>query len=232
MIPKQNRFTIFPNESAFNPDKVKQLDYFSIEHTILLKSILIENSIELIHNNFPEDSINILLNIDDEKFIPSFLLSDWIQLVYWEVLDMDFLSKLLENYFSNNLNKMVFHSQAIGYTPNEITKALNLLSAEDNNIVLAKTENDLISFLAFCYLDTETFTEFVSPDFHYDKFLSAINKNDHFLNILSNFMVINDFKYFNKLYHELAKKESESYCSQKIHEKLTYLFIEYKELIK
>lgn len=232
MNPKQNRFTIIATENVFNPDKVKQFDYFSFEHSMFLKSVLIENSIELFHNNFSEDGINILLNADDESFIPAYLTSDFIQIIYWQKLDQDFLSSLLEIYLSNNLSKVIFNSQSIGFTASDIAKAFNLLSAQDENIVLGKTENDFISLLAFCSIDAESLGELVSPIFNYEKFLIALNKNDHFINILSNFNLIKEFKNFNKLYHELAKKESEIYCSQKMHEKFTHLFIEYKALLK
>jgi len=232
MTLKQNRFTIFAVESIFNPERINQLDYFSIEHTILLKSILLQNTIEQLQSSYPEDCINVLLNSKDQSFIPNFLLSDLIQLIYWEKLDQDFLSTIIESYFSNNLDKIIFHNQAIGFTSNDINKTSSLLSQQNNNIVFGKSENEFISFLAFCTIDADTLTEFVNPDFNYDKFLSAVNRNDRFLNILSNFMIINDFKNFNKLYHELSKKESEVYCSQKMHEKFTHLFIEYKELLK
>lgn len=229
---KQNRFTIFAVESIFNPDRINQLDYFSIEHTILLKSFLLQNSIEHILNSYPEEGINVLLNSEDQSFIPEFLFSDLIQLIYWEKLDRDFLSTLIESYFSNSLDKIVFHNQAIGLTSSDLNKASSLISQQENNIVFGKSDSEFIAFLAFRNIDADTLTEFVNPDFNYDKFLSAVTRNDHFLNILSNFMIINDFKNFNKLYHELSKKESEAYCSQKMHEKFTHLFIEYKELLK
>lgn len=228
---KQNRFTIFAVESIFNPDRINQVDYFSIEHTILLKSFILQNTIEQLQSSYPEDGINVLLNSEDQSFIPDFLLSDLIQLVYWEKLDRDFLFSIIESYFSNNLDKIIFHNQAIGFTSNDINKASSLISQQDN-IVFGKSESEFISFIAFCNIDADTLIEFVNPNFHYDKFLSAINRNDHFVNILSNFMIINDFNNFNKLYHELSKKESEAYCSQKMHEKFTHLFIEYKELLK
>lgn len=228
---RQNRFTVFAVESIFNPDRINQVDYFSVKHTILLESFILQNTIEQLANSYPEDGINVLLNSEDQSFIPDFLLSDLIQLIYWEKLDRDFLSTIIESYFSNNLDKIIFHNQAIGFTSNDINKASSLISQQDN-IVLGKSENEFISFIAFCNIDADTLIEFVNPDFHYDKFLSAVNRNDHFVNILSNFMIINDFKNFNKLYHELSKKESEAYCSQKMHEKFTHLFIEYKELLK
>lgn len=232
MSLKQNRFSIFAVENIFNPDRTIQLDYFSIEHSLLLKSLLVQNTIEQLQNNYPEIGINVLLNSEDRNFIPDFLLSDFIQLIYWQRLDQPFISEIIESYFSNNLDKIIFHNLSIGFSSTDINKTSSLLSQQDNNIVFGKSESEFIPFLAFCNIDVDTLTEFVNPDFHYDKFLSIVNRNDHFINILSNFMLINNFKNFNKLYHELSKKESEAYCSQKMHEQFTNLFIEYKELLR
>lgn len=232
MSPKQNRFSIFAVENIFNPDRLVQSDYFSIEHSLLLKTLLLQNTIEQLQNNYPENGINVLLNSEDRNFIPDFLLSDFIQLIYWERLDKEFLSEIIESYFSNNLDKIIFHNLATGFRSADINKTSNLLSQHDNSIVFGKAESEFISFIAFCNIDVDALMEFVNPDFHYDKFLSAVNRNDHFLNILSNFMLINNFKNFNNLYHELSKKESEAYCSQKMHEQFTHLFIEYKELLR
>ena len=61
--------------------------------------------------------------------------------------------------------------------------------------------------------------------------LSLISSKDIFIHTLDNFLSINDFEDIKKLYIELSKKESLSYCSQNMHESFNDLFIEYKELL-
>ena len=65
----------------------------------------------------------------------------------------------------------------------------------------------------------------------FGKFLSSISSKDIFIHSLDNILSINDFEDIKKLYIELSKKESLSYCSQKMHESFNDLFIEYKELL-
>jgi hypothetical protein len=76
------------------------------------------------------------------------------------------------------------------------------------------------------------FSEIDWNNFNYDNFLLFTSKHEHFLHVIDNFLVIRNMEDFRNLYNELSKKESLEYCSQKMHEKFTHLFIEYKDLLK
>jgi hypothetical protein len=65
----------------------------------------------------------------------------------------------------------------------------------------------------------------------YSDYLKAISNKDFFIHTLEGFFSVDDFEDIKKLYIELSKKESLSYCSQKMHESFNDLFIEYKELL-
>ncbi len=54
--------------------------------------------------------------------------------------------------------------------------------------------------------------------------LNSISSKDIFIHTLDDFLSIDDFEDIKKLYIELSKKESLSYCSQKMHESFNDLF--------
>ncbi|MGB5531077.1 MAG: hypothetical protein WBQ32_14015, partial [Ignavibacteriaceae bacterium] len=69
----------------------------------------------------------------------------------------------------------------------------------------------------------------ISSNRNFQNYLNFISSKDIFIHTLEGFISIDDFEDIKKLYIELSKKESLSYCSPKMHESFNDLFVEYKE---
>jgi hypothetical protein len=137
-----------------------------------------------------------------------------------------------EKYFNNFRNNLLIFSNSICVSANDIQQAFNLLSIEDEAVVIGRTNDGEVTFIGFNTFNFELFGEIDWDNFTYDNFLTYVSKHEHFLHVINNFLVVKNAEGFKSLYKELSKKESLSYCSQNMHEKFTHLFIEYKDLLK
>lgn len=109
---------------------------------------------------------------------------------------------------------------------------MDLISIEDEAVVIGKTSNDKIAFIGFNTFNEDLFTGIDSDSFDFNNFLYNASKRENFIQVMKNYMLIQDVNDFKELYKELSKKESLEYCSQHIHERFTNLFIEFKDLLK
>ncbi|MFO7446286.1 MAG: hypothetical protein R6W90_07960 [Ignavibacteriaceae bacterium] len=215
-----------------NPDEVPRFESFDKPHSSLLYSSLLLNHKEIF------DSIPGLANIcycidhKDRDFIPAEFQN--VDSVIWidTSLKNEAFRVLIDKYFSKFNNNIIVTADSIGMTGEDFKKILNLLSIDDNAVVLGKTFNNKLCSIGFNVLDRSFFTEFNFEDLNYNKALTPVCKQDVHLHTLNSFLVIETLDEFKKLYQELSKKESLAYCSHIMHEKFTALFIEYKGLLK
>ena len=201
---------------------------FSDEDLFYLKRTLTENMIEnlcLAHeseviqiNIFPieqfdsetferynSDKVNIKCFTDKEKFLESL----------------------------KQFSKFIFIlADTMGISPTDIKKAEDLISSDDNSLVISKSENNDICYTAFNKYDNNLISILLDTKTNYDYLLTKIKTEKFFIHIIGGHFRVNSFSNFKLLYNKLSHKDSFSYCSQYIHEKLTNLFIEYRDYIK
>ena len=139
---------------------------------------------------------------------------------------------LNNNYFQSNSVNVLFKINTIGITLKTINRVADLLAIDDNAVVLGKSSDDDLVLLGFNHLSPEKIREFISPKINYEKFLADISSGDIYVNVLSGFNSINNLKDFKSLYSQLSLKDSFEYCSEEMHERFNYLFIEYKDILK
>ena len=111
-------------------------------------------------------------------------------------------------------------------------KMFDLLSIEDDSLVIGKSITNKVPFIGFNNIDRKLMIKLFEVKFDYEKFLLEAGKRELFINTLDGFQLIEGFEDLKNLYLELSKKESESYCSQESHERFTNLFIEYRDLLR
>ncbi len=224
---------LFPLHPVFNMEYVPPFESFDTEHSSLLYSALTENYNE-IFNAF-EGKINSVYVFDnnDKDFLPAPFNREGLNLFFGDTCKKSLMLKNLSGkYFNNYTNNLLVFSNSICLTANDIQQAFNLLSINDEAVVIGKTASGGITFLGFNTFNHELFNEIDWNNLNYDNFLLYTSKHEHFLHVIDNFLVIRNIEDFKNLYIELSKKESLAYCSQNMHEKFTQLFIEYKDLLK
>jgi hypothetical protein len=217
----------------FNPELIPHFETFDAGHSVLLYSALIENHKE-IFDTF-EGKINSVFIFDekDKDFFPDQFKQEGLNLFFGDICNKSLILKnLSDKYFNNYSNNLLIFSNSICLAANDIQQALNLLSINDEAVVIGKTASGGVTFLGFNTFNPELFGEIDWDNFNYDNFLLYTSKHEHFLHVINNFLVIRNIEDFKNLYKELSKKESLAYCSQNMHEKFTQLFIEYKDLLK
>ena len=221
---------LVPLTPVFNKEAVIPFELMDKEHSCFLQSSLYMNNVEVIDKLKDQYKYFFCLSRDDQQNIPSLLLSSALNVSILDTGNTSTIFKHLnEKYFSRFSKNIVIFSRAIGFNASDIQKVFDLLAVEDDTVVIGRANNDSISFLGFTKYHPEIFSNIDKP---YDMFLPGICKQNYFLSVLEKSMFITKWDDFRNLYTELSKKESLSYCSQKMHEQFTHLFIEYKEQIK
>jgi len=143
-----------------------------------------------------------------------------------------FFENLSVKEFTLHKNNILIASDIIGINIFDIDKCINLLSIEDESLLIGKSKENEIGILGFNNYYPDIFDSFVKSSFMFDDFLSRIKSSNHFINTLNDVLLIRNIDDFKQLYHELSQKKSIEYCSQEMHERFTHLFIEYKDLLK
>ena len=224
---------LFPLHPVFNLKNTPPFETFDAEHSALLYSALTENYKEIFEAF--EGKINSVFVFDDydRNSLPALFNREGLNLLFGDTRNKSLMLKnLSDKYFNNYTNNLLIFSNSICLTANDLQQALNLLSINDEAVVIGKTAAGGITFLGFNTFNHELFDEIDWNNLNYDNFLLYTSKHEHFLHVIDNFLVIRNIEDFKNLYKELSKKESLSYCSQNMHEKFTQLFIEYKDLLK
>lgn len=203
----------------------QDLEYFRITICLnVLENLLLRN-----------DKIDVFLILDDtdkEKIILE-LNDDQINVLNLNSYNLKFLlNSLSTNNFSSYKNNIIIFSDVIDFRPTDLDKHLSLLSIDDNSISISKSQNGKIKVFGFNNYTEELTKYLIESDFVLDNFLGYNKSTAYFVNILNDIMEISNQEDFKKLYSELSVKSSYEYCSEKMHERFTHIFIEYKDLLK
>jgi hypothetical protein len=218
---------IFPLSRVFNPEEVPLFETLDKEHSAILWGTLYINIFEVVSSY--SQSFILIVDEKDRDFLPGRLSAHYDNILFGNIDDREaLLRNLNEKYFSVYENNIVFFSNTIGYTHQDISKTQNLLNLNDDALVLAKSAASKICFAGF-----NTYPDFLEKiNLDYDNVLAQSCRYNSYIYLLENYMSVDSLTDFKKLYNELSKKESTAYCSQEMHELFTHLFIEYKDLLK
>jgi glycosyltransferase A (GT-A) superfamily protein (DUF2064 family) len=224
---------LFPLHPEFNPGYIPPFENFDPEHSTLLYSAMTENYKEIFEAFTGKVNSVFVFDGKDRDFLPGLFNREGINLFFGDTGNKSqMLKNLADKYFTHYTNNLLIFSNSICLTANDIQQAFNLLSINDEAVVIGKTSAGGIAFLGFNTYNHELFDEINWNNLNYNDLLLYTSKHEHFLHVIDNFLVIRNIEDFKNLYKELSKKESLNYCSQNMHEKFTQLFIEYKDLLK
>lgn len=217
---------------VFNLNEVPEFNGFSRKESSALYAALLNNHRGNFVSSVKNSQVVYYFDQRDKDFIPE-IFSGQSVIQYYECgVKSTSLKQMSEKYFSSYLKNLVVFGLSIGFTPMETEKAFDLLSINDEAIVLGKCTNEAVAFIGFNTYNPGIFESVDCSFNNFDKILATVNKHENFVQVMGNYQYVKDTSDFKKLYGELSKKESWSYCNQEMHEQFTHLFIEYKELLK
>jgi len=233
MNKKANAVYLLADHPFLNTKHAPLFGKLNINDSIFLYSQLFTNNLRNLFGL--QNQVNIICCMDslDKDFIPKGFIPEEVSLYFINTKNIsEQFVDLNTKFFQHHLNNVLIQSNTFGVSLNKFVKMFDLLSIEDESIVIGKTDKDKVGFIGSNNLIEGIYKEFFLSKLNYEKYLADINNKDNFVNVLSEILAINDMEDFISLYDELSKKESLEYCSQEMHERFTHLFIEYRELLK
>ena len=231
--PEFNNSIIFiADNPILNPTRTKEYQNLSINYSVYLNTLLFSNWVEIISTLKSQFGISYFLDKNDEEYLPKYLIPQNSNSIFYNRLNLAKFSQHFGKYTSGNTSKiLLLFYNSLGLTQDDLIRVFDLIQSDEPSIVIGKSVRDQIVFICTSGNDLNLIDQLFQAERKYNKYLKSISNKDIFIHTLENFLAINDFEDIKKLYIELSKKESLSYCSQKIHESFNDLFIEYKELL-
>jgi mannose/fructose/N-acetylgalactosamine-specific phosphotransferase system component IIB len=228
----KNKIIIIADSVVLNPTIIKPHPNLSVEYSVYLNSLLISNWIEILNESNENKEMIILLSELDKDYISKNFIPKNIKSISYPVggLKTSLDDLLKTKTVANSKTLIVFHN-SIGLKKNEVERIFNLVQSEENTFVMAKSNRNKIILICTHNPDSIIVEALFSSNRNYQNYLNFISTEDIFIHTLEGYLSVDDFEDIKKLYIELSKKESLSYCSQEMHESFNDLFVEYKELL-
>jgi len=228
----KNAIIILVESPILNPAEVKQFPGLSTNYTVYLNTLLFSNWVENLTVINESSEIIAILSEKDKEYLPKNFLPEEFQKVFYSNSRLiNFPEDLLKQQIKSASNITVLFYNSIGLRPSDILRVFNLIQEEEASVVIAKSGRNKIVLSCSNNLDNLLLNSLLKLNREYSEYLNLISSKDIFINTLECCLSIDDFEDIKKLYIELSKKESLSYCSQKMHESFNDLFIEYKALL-
>lgn len=224
---------IFTNSAILNPKEIIPYPNLSTNYSVYLNTLLISNWFDILSETHSTFDISIFLNEMDKEYLPRYILPKEANPVFYknELIGEEFQNTFISRTSNAESKTLVLFFNSIGLKMDEIFRLFSLIQMDEPTIAVGKSYNQKINCVCAKQSDSEIIELLIKAERNYNKFLKLISDKDYFVQTIKNFLSIDDFEDIKKLYIELSKKESLSYCSQKMHESFNDLFIEYKELI-
>jgi len=228
----KNSIIIIAEGSILNPLEIIVYQNLSANYSVFLNTLLFSNWVEILSEIQNDFEIITFLDYRDKEFLPKYFLPFDTKTIFYNPPQLsDLTENVIKNISTGSLKNMVLFYNSIGIKRNDILRAFNLIQSDEPSMIIGKSSQDKIVFTCTSGVDENLINPIFKVDRIYSKYLNSISSKDLFIHTLDNFLSINDFEDIKKLYIELSKKESLSYCSPKMHESFNDLFIEYKELL-
>ena len=228
----KNTIILFSDKPILNLNEVREYQNLTSNYSVYLNTLLYSNWIEILSEINEDYDIIYFLHESDKDHLPKYFLPDKANIRFYNnKISLSLHDSFLKFLSVNNSKTLILFSNVIGINKKDINRIFNLLQPDEPSVVIGKSGKDQLIFICTSGLDKDVIDPILESDRNYSKYLFLLNNRDLFINTMENFMSINDFEDFKKLYIELSKKESLSYCSPKMHESFNDLFIEYKDLL-
>jgi len=216
----------------FNFEELPVFEGLNREHSSQLYRNLFFNYLEVLSDSRMLYNVVCCFDERDDGFLPEQIKLNNDIVFYKRDSYDNLITQLSEKYLLNIQYNLFLTANSIAFSLSSIKKLFDVLSVEDNLVLLGESKNNKLTFIALNYNNAELLS---SLNYSAEDFETALKKTCSFHNGIHHskgYLKINYLTDFKELYKELSKKESWAYCSQEMHEKFTHLFIEYKDLLK
>ncbi len=215
-----------------NPKAVAAYPNLSANYSVYLNTLLYSNWLEIFSEINKQFEISTLLSRADKEYIPKYFLPDESHTIFYNSTQINNVHEhfVTKSTITNSKVLILFYN-SIGMIPADFLRVFDLIQTDEPTMVIGKSARNKIVFICSAGIDKDLLDSLITSGRMYDEYLNLISGKDIFIHTLDNFLSIDDFEDIKKLYIELSKKESLSYCNQKMHEGFNDLFIEYKELL-
>jgi len=229
----KNSILIFADSPILNPQEIIPYPKLSVNYSVYLNTLLFSNWLDLLSEVQDQYDISAYLSEVDKDYLPKYIMPNGSDTFFYkkEIISESFGNSLPSRDSNAESKTLVLYFNSIGLKNAEILRIFSLIQTDEPSIVVGKSSTQKINCIGAKQSDYEVFELLIKAKKNYDKYLELISEKDYFVHTIKNFLSIDDFEDIKKLYIELSKKESLSYCSKKMHESFNDLFIEYKELL-
>lgn len=228
-----NAVYIIPDAPILNHDLIIPFENFSIKDSVLLKSTLYLNLIENFLSKESRIDFYFYLDENDEDQLTDNFRQLNLEIKFSNINSSKTLyEKLSAKEFLNHKNNIIIKPDILGITTNDLEKLFNLLNIEDESLLLGKSQEGEIGVFGFNKYNPDIFSGLIKAKYMYDDFLITLKPSSHFIHTTNDILLIRNINNFKQMYFNLSQKVSINYCSQKMHEQFTHLFIEYKDQLK
>ena len=215
-----------------NPRKISPYPNLSTNYSVYLNTLLFSNWIEIFSEINSQVEVSTIVSKEDKEHFPKYFLPDESHTIFYDNQQLSSLAEyLMQKPIITNSKFLILFYNTIGFRPAGFQRLFDLIQTDEPSIVIGKSIRNKVVFICTSDTDKTLLDSLITSERKYEEYLNQISHKDIFIHTLDNFLSIDDFEDIKKLYIELSKKESLSYCSKKMHEGFNDLFIEYKELL-
>ena len=196
---------------VFNIEEIREFEIFNKRDSSALFSTLIYNHRQnFISSRYNNNVIYCFDEFDRNRIPADFEEGSSVQFCEGGN-NKSSIRLLAEKYFGNYINNLIVFGPSIGFTPGEIDRAMDLLSMNDEAVVLGKSINETVAFIGFNSYNQDLFDSVDSSGGNFDRTLSDVNKHENFIHVMGNYQYIKDLEDFKKLYAELSTESNKSW---------------------
>jgi len=176
--------------------------------SVYLNSLLFSNWIEILNPLHESHDILFCLDEQDKESIPRNFIPERGKLIFIDSSSEQNLQGYYNNLRLSEYSKSILiNFNSIGITPQDLQRVSDLLTMPDKTFVVGKATNDQVAFFASNFQPGSILKEIIFHQLNYHDFLNNISPADIYLHTLGNFLAINNFEDFKKLYIELSKRK-------------------------
>ncbi|MDP3150903.1 MAG: hypothetical protein Q8N83_17435 [Ignavibacteria bacterium] len=220
-------------EPIFSKNDCHVYPHFSKPDSSFLYVTLLKNLYEIFSSVLGKEDLFLCLNEKDKEMItltsPPFLSANTF---YFDeqTFTNDFTS-IFEKRKPGARNFIFLRPDFVGLTNQDISQILDLLTLDDDVLVIKKSLHKKIALFATNNYQPEIPELIHKKNFVCESALKKLCGLDYQLYKLKNVFSLEQANDFKELYQMLSRKENYACCSKQMHDRFTHLFIEYKELL-
>lgn len=220
-------------EPIFSKNDCHVYPHFSKSDSSFLYVTLLKNLYEIFLSVFVKEDLFLCLNEKDKEVITLDALNFLSANTFYfdEQTFMNDFTSIFEKRKFDAKNFIFLRPDFIGLTTPDILQIMDLLTLDDDVLVIKKSLHKKIALFATNKYQNEIPELIYKKNFVCDSALKKLCGLDYQLYKLKNVFSLEQVNDFKELYQMLSRKENYACSSKQMHDRFTHLFIEYKELL-